>query len=257
VPGLTGVAQVTTGHWHGCAARSNGTAWCWGSRYDGVIGDGGSTDGELSAWPPVRVANLTGVVDVSAGLQSTCARTSAGAVWCWGRNAVGQVGDPDTFIARVPVQVQGLPGPVTQVQVGSQHACARRADGSVWCWGWNHDGQLGDGTTTNREVATRSLMTKAVSVSPGRDHTCARTSANRVRCWGENEYGQLGNGTTVERWTPVAVVRLTGVKAVTTGDGFTCTLLTDATLRCWGHNDHGQLGNGTTVNSAFPTPVLG
>jgi alpha-tubulin suppressor-like RCC1 family protein len=100
-------------------------------------------------------------------------------------------------------------------------------------------------------------MSNALSVSADTGHNCARTNASRAKCWGDNAFGQLGNGSNVDRSTPVAVVGLTGVKAVTAGGSYSCAVLTDGTMRCWGANTDGQLGNGTTVASNVPSPVLG
>jgi alpha-tubulin suppressor-like RCC1 family protein len=254
VSNLNGAVAVSGGSHHTCATRFSGTLWCWGWNVGGVLGDG------TTVWrtTPVRVKGLTGVVQASTdGNAHTCALVSGGTVQCWGYNVSGQVGDGTTTDRYLPVAVQGLPGPVTQVETGLLFSCARRADGSVWCWGQNDFGALGDGSTVDRLVATESLMTNAVSVDGGAAHTCARTKANRVKCWGQNASGQLGNGTTtLSRTAPVAVVALTGVHGITLGEYHSCAVLRDGTMRCWGANDDGRLGNGTTVDSAFPTPVL-
>jgi alpha-tubulin suppressor-like RCC1 family protein len=248
VPGLTGVAQISsaptgTGT---CAVRRVGTVWCWGNN-------------DALQWyrlTPVRLAGLSGVVQLGTGYHHQCARLSTGAVRCWGYNDYGQLGNGTVIDSATPVAVTGLAGRVTQLDVSGWHSCVRKADASVWCWGWNAAGQIGDGSTTDRLVPTKSLMTNATSTQLGDYHTCARTKANRAKCWGGNGYGQLGNGSTVARPTPVAVVGLTGVKAVIAGREHTCAVLADTTMRCWGYNEDGQLGNGTTASSTFPTPVL-
>ncbi len=251
VVGLSGVTQISSGGGHTCARRTAGTAWCWGDNDFGQLGDGTTLD----RLTPGRVAGLTGVAQASAGEDHTCVRLTSGAVRCWGSNSNGQLGDGTRRTRLVPVAVRGLPGIVTQVQVGNQHSCARRADGTVWCWGRNDSGQLGDGTTVSRLVATKSLMSKAVEIAGGGSGTCARTSANRAKCWGRNGSGQLGNGTVADSVIPVAVVGLAGVSGVSAGGEHTCAVLTDTTVRCWGANEAGQLGSGTTQNSLVPTPV--
>jgi alpha-tubulin suppressor-like RCC1 family protein len=256
VPNLTSVTHVSVGANHDCALRSTGRVWCWGSNVDGELGDGTT----MTRLVPGRVVHLTRVVQVSAnGFGSfTCARRSDGTVWCWGSNDYG-LGDGTPATSRLaPVAVKGLPGPATDVSVGSVHACVRLEDRSVWCWGGNGAGGLGDGTRRNRLAATKSLMANARAVTAGAaGHTCATTRAHRARCWGYNASGQLGDGTTMNRTAPVAVVGLSGVRSVDAGDDHTCAVLTDHTIRCWGQNGNGQLGDGTTVPRSVPGPVLG
>jgi alpha-tubulin suppressor-like RCC1 family protein len=141
------------------------------------------------------------------------------------------------------------------VQAGQAHACARRADGSVWCWGDNTYGQLGTGDTVSSRIATRSAMTAAQQVSGGFDHTCA-ISGGTVKCWGENGVGELGDGTTVDHYLPGPVTGLANVRSVTAGVGFTCSVLAGGGMRCWGSNAFGGLGTGTTVGSLVPVPVV-
>jgi alpha-tubulin suppressor-like RCC1 family protein len=257
VIGLTGVEKVSAGDYFTCAVRSVGTVWCWGDNWAGALGNG--TVSPISQPTPVQAIGLSQARQVSAGGSATCARRSDGSVRCWGWNSsYGQVGVPSWSDQTTPVAVQGLPGPVTQVQAGGYHACARRSDGSVWCWGTNRAGALGTGTVgpTRVTTPTKSLMTNAAGVSVGDDFTCARTSGKRVKCWGINTSGQLGNGALVSRSAPVAVVGLASVAGISSGNAHTCAVLTDHTMRCWGDNSFGQLGNGTTQNSTFPAPVL-
>jgi len=128
--------------------------------------------------------------------------------------------------------------------------------GGVRCWGDNHYGQLGDGTTTGHltPVDVVDLGSGATSVAAGGQHTCALTTSGGVKCWGENRFGLLGDGTATDRWIPVDVVGLSdGIAVVTTGNNHTCALTTSGGIKCWGWNSVGQLGDGTT--SDHPTPV--
>ncbi|MFI5099187.1 MAG: RCC1 domain-containing protein [Actinomycetes bacterium] len=250
---LTGVRQVSAGSLDSCAVRSNGTAWCWGLGESGQLGDGKS----MSSSKPVRVAHLTGAVQVAAAYYATCARRSDGGVRCWGSGGQGVLGDGRQDVHLFPVAVKGLPGPVTQLQAGPFNVCALRTDRSVWCWGDNQVGEIGDGTTVNRLVATRTLMTPSFGVKVGFYYTCARTQVRTVKCWGYDNYGQLGNGViTLDSLTPVAVVDLADVASLTLGYSHACAVLRDGTMRCWGWNAWGQLGNGTTQDSSVPVPVL-
>ena len=158
---------------------------------------------------PVAVSGLgSGVMRVVTGLFHTCALTGVGTPYCWGANAWGQVGDGTTTDRWTPVPVALLPSGVTAVAPGGYHTCALTVAGAVVCWGRNYTGQLGDGTTTDREtpVLVSGLDTGGVALaSTGSYHGCALTSDGAVQCWGYNGYGQLGDGTTTTRLAPVWV----------------------------------------------------
>src|SRR5439155_1017831 len=150
------------------------------------------------------------------------------------------------------------------------HSCALLgADGTVWCWGRNVDGQLGNGTRAPVDCAQRGVpcgsstpvqasgITGAVAVIAGGYHTCALFGDGSAQCWGRNDDGQLGDGTTTRSSTPVRVGGLTGAAAVTAGFQHTCALLTNATVQCWAPIAYGQRGNGATTGSSTPVTVTG
>lgn len=220
-----------------------------------------------------RAAPLAGTTQVSAGEASACARLGSGQVRCWGLNAQGQVGDGTTMTrtrARPVRTFQGanLTG-VVEVAVGGSHACARLTNGQVRCWGFNLQGQLGDGTNTQRlrPVAVRSVsgpgnLTGVVDIDAGYLHTCATLESGQARCWGNAASFQLGHGTDVNANRPVVVRNrtntgpLTEVTAVTTGDSHTCARLTNGQARCWGTNFYGQVGDGSgDTGQPFPSIV--
>src|SRR5204863_3500680 len=135
------------------------------------------------------------------------------------------------------------------------HAVALKADGTVWDWGYNTYGQLGDGSTSNRYVAVQPGVSNAISVAAGQYHTLAVKMDGAVMAWGKNDTGQLGDGTNFERHTPVAVINLTGVVSVSAGT-YSVALKSDGTVWSFGTNSQGQLGNGTNVNSNVPVQVV-
>ena len=217
VPGLTGVVAVEAGGQHSLAVKSDGTVWAWGWNSYGQLGDGTATDRRSC---PVQVRNLTGVVAVAAGYWQGLAVKDDGTVWAWGGNGYGQLGDGTTTQRNCPVQVLGLTD-VVAVAASKTYVAfslAVRRDGTVWAWGGNSNGQLGDGTTTQRTSPVQvSGLSGAVAVTAGNSHSLAVRDDGTVWAWGRNDYGQLGDGTTTGRSRPVQVPNLTGVAAVAAG----------------------------------------
>ena len=150
------------------------------------------------------------------------------------------------------------PAPRARVAAGTSHTCALKADGTVWCWGDNHFGQLGNGSLAPSAVpvAVAGLGTGVVSLAGSGNHTCALTAQGGVLCWGANEAGQLGNGSTDNSGVPRQVTGLaSGVLQVSAGMGHTCALVDTRAVWCWGQNGTGELGTGTTTPSPVPVPV--
>lgn len=210
----SGVAAIAVGTRHSCAITSGGAVKCWGDNGNGQLGDGTTGDG---IWKlrltPVDVIGLGVVVSaVAVGGGHSCALTGGGAVKCWGLNSFGVLGDGTTTTRLTPVDVVGLSSGVIAVLAGYQHTCALLGSGGIKCWGSNGEGQLGDGTTTQRltPVNVVGLGSSITNITAGSLYTCAITSVATEKCWGENRYGQLGDDTTGDaqnlRLTPVDVL---------------------------------------------------
>jgi alpha-tubulin suppressor-like RCC1 family protein len=132
---------------------------------------------------------------------------------------------------------------VTQLTAGDSHNCALRDTGRAFCWGWNANGQLGDGTTSDRSLPVRVVgLTGVTQAAAGAFHSCALRLTGRVFCWGGNGRGQLGDGTTTRRNTQVRVAGLTRVTQVAAGDQHNCALRESGRAFCWGNNRDSQLG---------------
>ncbi len=258
VSGLTsGMAVVAIGNAHTCAVSSAGGAKCWGFNAYGQLGDNSTTQ----RMTPVDVSGLTsGVAVVATGNGHTCALTSAGGVKCWGSNIVGQLGDGTSTDRLMAGDVFGLTSGVVAIATGQDHTCALTTLGGVKCWGYNSNGQLGDGTITFRLTAVdvSGLTSGVVVIAAGQAHTCAMTSAGGAKCWGKNADGQLGDNSTTQRLTPVDVSGLTsGVAAIAPGGQHTCALTSVGGAKCWGYGGFGQLGDGTATPRLTAVDVIG
>ncbi|MBN1148113.1 MAG: hypothetical protein JXA78_12715 [Anaerolineales bacterium] len=205
--------------------------------------------------------------NIAAGAGHTCMVTSAGGVQCWGGNQYGQLGggsslyipleyspDPNSM---VKTTVRGLAGRATAISTGWYHTCALIEDGEVQCWGWNAQGQLGDGTTmdSNTPVGVQGLDGRAVLLAAGAEHTCALLESGVVRCWGENKFGQLGNASNRNSRAVVGVQGLPeGIVQVAAGTVFTCALTGESQVFCWGDGQMGRFGDDST--EYYTSPVL-
>ena len=259
----SGVVAITAGWDHTCAITSDGGVVCWGDNSSGQLGDGAAPRRNS----PTQVVGLTsGVIEISAGQSHTCALTSAGRVMCWGNNFYGELGDGTLIRRTVPTPVAGLGADIVSISAGNQHTCALTSAGKVLCWGRNHYGEIGDGTTELRSVPTPvtglALDTEGtariVAISCGWAHTCVQTSAHVVQCWGHNFYGQLGDGSTENRAEPTLVRGLdSDVVALSSGAQYACVLTSEGAMLCWGRNQYGKSADTTTDTRLVPTVVRG
>ena len=247
VVGLTGVTAASAGDRHTCAV-ADGEVRCWGANEAGQLGDGTLEDRSAPT-----ATGLSGVVDVAAGSDTTCALLSDGTVQCWGGY--------DTE----PTPVSGITG-ATELAVGGylqiygygKHACAVVGGGAVKCWGENSRGELGDGTNVDSATPVDVVgVSGASAITAGLFSTSCATAGGQVKCWGRNDFGQLGDGTTADSNVPVVASGVTGAVDVGAGGVHTCARLGDGSVRCWGSNSYGQVGDGTTTQRLTPVAVAG
>jgi alpha-tubulin suppressor-like RCC1 family protein len=259
----SGVVQVATGYAHALALTSDGSVWAWGGNGSGQLGDGNTTDSDV----PVQVLDLTGIVQVSAGTDVSVALRSDGTVWTWGGNTGGELGAGTTATAAYPrpVQVTGLTG-VTQISAGGNFVLALRSDGTVWAWGANDYGELGDGTTFDSSVPVQVTgLSRVTAIAAGADDSMAVATKGYVNMlsavyeWGDNEQGQIGDGTYRERPVPVQVngIGAQHVSGIAAGLNFSLVVGTDGSVWDWGVNQIGQLGDGGTANAIVPVEAQG
>jgi alpha-tubulin suppressor-like RCC1 family protein len=255
----TCAVAVSAGWDHSCAVEADGRVACWGANNQGQLGDGTQVDRLV----PTFVPGVTDAVVVKGGgFHQTCVLRATGGVLCWGENGFGELGDGTTVQRLAPVTAV-LPRPAISIDIGgddgdfSAHACAVLDDHTVWCWGSNQFGTLGDGTTTSRVTpAAVPGLTNAVSVSVGGASSCALFSSGRASCWGNNSRGQLGSGdpSIAQSNVPVPVAGVTNAAAL--GVGFNGMIQTSTgSVLSWGQNQFDGVGDGTNIDRFSPVLV--
>lgn len=241
---LSDIIAISSGGWHSVALKNDGTVWTWGWNTDGQLGDGTTTDRTIAG----QVPGLTDVVKIAAGTYHVLALKSDGTVWAWGDNVSGQIGNGNNGTdSTSPVQVSGLSG-IVHITSGRFFSLAVKDDGTVWTWGENLYGQLGNGTNNDSNVPVQvsglTGITSAVAAT-GAFHCMAYKNDNTVWAWGRNTYGNLGDDTVDDRTTPVQMVGISDVEGMAAGTNFSLVFKTDGTLWGCGRNQSGQLGDGT------------
>jgi len=255
VSAIPNTTSVAAGCAFECVMLTGGTVQCWGDNTDGELGNGTKTNSTV----PVTVSGITNATAIAAGCLHTCVVLRSGLVQCWGWNSNGVLGIGNTPPnSSFPVTVSGITSAVA-VAASGNNSCALLSDGSVQCWGWNGNGELGNGTQTiGMPPQTVFGITDAVTIGTGFSHSCAVLKGGTIQCWGFNQYGEIGNGTvkTVDS-LPVPVIGITNAIAVAASSYHTCAMLNDDTVQCWGLNHDGELGDGTTTDSSVPVTVMG
>jgi uncharacterized repeat protein (TIGR01451 family) len=250
VNGLASVTAISVGRAHSIALKSDGTVWAWGQNSSGQLGDG-TTVNRLT---PVQVTGLTNVVAISAGSEHNAVVKGDGTVWTWGRNHTGQLGDGTQVDRNTPVQVSGLTNVAKVAAGGGQgggHTLALRNDGTVWAWGFNGFGAVGDGTFLQRLSPVQvTTLANVTALAAGRDHSLALRNDGTVWSWGRNFSGELGQvDFATDQNRPVQVFWLSGVTAIAAGEEFCLALEPNGRVAAWGQGQWGQLGDGTSSGS--------
>ncbi len=241
--------SVSSGLNHSGAIKTDGTLWMWGSNQYGQLGWSGSGSEDS----PIQVGTGNNWKKVATGNFHTVALKADGTIWTWGQNQYGQLGDGTTAaLTRVPKQV-GTATDWVNVATGDYYVIALKANGTLWAWGRNNYGQLGDGTTIDKNVPIQiGTDSDWKIISPGSQHTFAIKTNGTLWAWGYNSNGQLGDGTTSSKSTPAQIGTATDWINAVAGARHSLGLKSNGSLWTWGSNYIGQLGDGTTIGTYIP-----
>ena len=247
---------ISAGEGHSLALKSDGTLYAWGKNDRGQLGIGGTG----SETTPQQVGNAGDWKDISAGNSHSLALKSDNTLYAWGANHVGQLGngengadfDDKSKDKTAPIQI-GTDRDWQTIIAGNDYSSALKDTGALYTWGSNAVGELGDGTTTNKNSPTE-ISTGWRAVSGGDSHILAIKTDNTLHSWGGNHFGQLGMGTTSRSEDSPTQISA-GWKAVAAGAWHSLALKNDNTLYAWGNGFLGTLGNGTSGHKSSPTKV--
>ncbi len=257
VVNMNNAIAVAAGGLYSLGLKNDGTVWAWGNNDSGQLGNGLTTAASL----PTRIASLSNIVVIAAAndwaLSHAVALDGLGIVWTWGENGAGELGRGRSVTGGIPAQVQGLNG-VAAIAAGGGasdggggHTLVVKSDGTVWSWGNNSFGQLGDGTLVNRAAPVQVKGLSDVSaIAAGYCYSLALKRDGTVWTWGWNGAGpNLGK-------VPIQVAGLHGIVAIASGVAHNLALTRDGALFAWGTNWSGELGNGTHEDRLTPVRLL-
>ncbi|MFZ1313275.1 MAG: T9SS type A sorting domain-containing protein [Chitinophagaceae bacterium] len=255
-PGQIGTATnwqvIAAGAEHSMAIKTDGTLWAWGRNSEAQLGDGTINNSTV----PIQIGTATDWATISAGTEHNIAIKTDGSLWAWGGNQYGQCGNalPPNSVA-TPLQV-GTATNWQNITTGPYNSIATKSDGSLWSWGYNLNGQLGDGTYTNKDVPTAiGFDNDWGQIAAGWFHSIAIKTNGSLWAWGDNNYGALGDGTNTNQNQPTLIGAATNWQSVSAGEEHSIATKTDGTLWAWGRNFRGQLGDGTNANRNSPVQI--
>jgi alpha-tubulin suppressor-like RCC1 family protein len=259
------VTEVGLGRHFACVLEHDGSVWCSGTNGNGELANGSAGSPNASAFTHALDANgpIDDATAVCSGYQYACAVRAGGTVSCWGAGGNGQLGDNAYSDSALGVQVVDSGGAaitgMSKLACGAYHACALASDGTVWCWGDNYYGELGDNSNVTRATAAQiSGLTGVASLQAGHYFVCSLDTGAQLRCWGRNEHGEIGDGASGNLVYAPEAITLANITAIATGPNHTCALLADTSVMCWGSNTRRWIGTGVSrgTDTLTPTAVL-
>jgi len=256
---------VSAGSFHTIAIKKDGTLWAWGNNDGGQLGNGTNTASNI----PIQIGTARDWASVAGGNHTIALKTN-GTLWARGQNLYGQLGNGTNAASNIPIQI-GTASDWTSVFAGGyHHTVAIKTDGTLWAWGYNFYGQLGNGTNgnvANNELGDYDAANSNIpiqigtandwaSISAGGYHTIALKTNGTLWAWGYNFYGQLGNGMNTDSDIPIQIGTASDWASISAGGAHTTALKTNGTLWVWGENNYGQLGLGDTNNRNVPVQLI-
>lgn len=252
VVGGTDWYQADLGQLFCAAIKTDGTLWAWGQNTMGQLGRNNSSS--FSAVPGQTVLDGSCWTQVSCGYRHIAAIKNDGTLWTWGRNTYGQLGDNTRIHRSSPVQTLALGNNWQAVECGDDEIVALKKDGTIWAWGGNSYGNLGDNSTIHRSspVQIYGGGTNWIQISYRSAVGCAIKSDGTLWLWGYNGRGELGDNTVLHRSSPVQTVAGGNNWRQISHNLSAAALKKDNTLWTWGLNDYGQLGDNSVVHKSSP-----
>lgn len=255
-------SQVVTGSQFTCGVTVTKKAYCWGKGTGGALGNNAAVNSSV----PVAV-NTTGITgstnfaSIFAATAHVCALMDDTAAYCWGSGSHGRLGNGGTTQKNLPTALStgAITGGFTgfkSLSLADRHTCGITNLDTLYCWGNNFEGRIGDGTTNNALVPTAvnfGAATTVKFVAAATKSTCAQKMDNSIFCWGDGALGQLGNGVSiVNSLTPIAATAtsslpLNTLLALSSNDGF-CARFSNGQAYCWGPSEFAQLGHTLSAN---------
>ncbi|ETR69318.1 MAG: hypothetical protein OMM_09711, partial [Candidatus Magnetoglobus multicellularis str. Araruama] len=245
VSNLSHVTMISAGDYHSLALKEDGSVWAWGKNNSGQLGDGTNNNQNT----PVQVIELSQVTMIETTYERSLALKADGSVWIWGFHYSGsKISTPQRLYEFSRVILMAA---------GQSHMIVLTDYGTIRAWGKNHDGQLGDGTTTYKSGTVEVIeLSNVTSLVAGARHNLALKDDGTVWAWGSNMYGQLGTGKPINKSSPIQIPGLSNVTMLASGYEHNLALKNDGTVWSWGYNDHGQLGDENNIKK-LPVRVPG
>lgn len=245
---------VAAGRQHSVAIKTDGTLWAWGPNNNGELGDGTYIDRNV----PTKIGTDNNWQSIAAGLRYTMALKNDGTLWTTGNNDNGQLGNGKPYIKTNIFSQIGNSNDWLLISTRIYTSSAIKKDGTLWTWGDNQEGQLGNGDVDNDVTIPTQIGTDTnwKQIASGDLNSSAIKTNGTLWTWGLNDYGQLGDGTYVNKFIPTQIGSDNNWELVYAGGGHSGALKTDGTFWAWGLNSSGQIGNGTNIDSInYPTKV--
>jgi len=244
---------AAAGYNHTVGIKVDGTLWGFGNNTNGQLGNGTTVDKNV----PSKVGTSNDWKTVTAGMGHTVALKTDGSLWAWGYGNLGQIGNGiNTVKPYNAIQQIGSSKDWQAIAAGAHYTVALKTDGTLWAWGYNEFGQLGDGTTADKSIPTQiGIADDWHTIATNNNHTIALKKDGSLWAWGSNNYGQLGDGTIIQKNVPTQIGTATNWKIIAAGYEHTTAIKADGTLWVWGSNNNGQLGDGTSINKTIPTQM--